>query len=472
MASNAPNRQPFRQQPRPLTHTELWRRALDQLRNTLAPSTYDTWFAHTRAVEMRAGKLIIGVDNIYKRETLLSNHYPAISIAVKEAAGRLIEIEVIVDDRLPSEPPPDAIAANRKQTSEARAPVSRSYPALRPNYTLDSFIVGPSNQHAHAAATAVAENPGRSYNPLFIYSRSGLGKTHLLHAVAHVAVAQELQTICLPYMSLLREFVAAVQSGARAAFQAKFEQADMLLVDDIQGLTTEGMQNEFFDFFNDLHLADNQIVLASDVPPRRIPGLPERLITRFEWGMLTEMGQPEFETRLAILRRKCDEQGMRAGDDVLHLLAQRPSHSVRDLEQSLNQVRLHSAIEGAPISAPLALRALEHFSSEEDLRTPPTVGEIINATCEATGVPPEAFTTKRKDQRAARARHLAMYLAREHTGLSYKEIGSFFGDRDHTTVLHGYRKILEEVDGDERRGIQAKAETQRLISDIRSRLRL
>ena len=473
MASEPAARREFQRAPQPLSHTELWRRALGQLRNSFTADTYDQWFAQTQAVEMRAGKLIVAVDNIYKRETLLSNYYSPLSRAVEEVAGRRVEVDVVVKADIAPDQAPQAISGAAESTDAAAPdPAARTRPVLKDGYTLGSFVVGSSNQIAHAAAAAVAADPGHSHTPLFIYSESGLGKTHLLQAIAHETLTSH-RTHYIATETFVRQYVRAVRSGDRAAFQDKYEQAGVLIIDDIQDLAgKEGTQEEFFNLFNALHLADKQIVLSSDTSPRRLRGLPERLVTRMEWGLVVEITKPDLELRLAILRQKCNERGMHAEDEVLRLLAQRASHNVRDLERALNHVRLHSEFERAPITLELTLRALKSYSFEEVKRTPPTVGEIINATCETTNVPAEAFTTKRKDQRAARARHLAMYLAREHTGLSYKDIGVHFGDRDHTTVLHGYRKILKEVEGDVRRGLPPKAETQRLVSDIRSRLRL
>lgn len=482
MAASAQGRQPERRAPQITSHTELWRLALAQLQTALQPKTYDAWFAQTRAVEMRAGKLVISVDNVYKRETLLSNYYPLISRAVEEVAGRRIAVEVVVDAAPVPDEPPEATLDARGQAPPKPAEPAREAPAgafmrpaLKAAYTMDNFVVGPSNQIAHAAAAAVAENPGRSHNPLFIYAESGFGKTHLLQAIAHITRA-EYRTQYVSLRKYVDDFTNAARSGSRSAFadfRAKYEQADVLIIDDIQDLRrTDRTQDQFFDLFNHMHMEDRQIVLSCDTSPRQLRQLPDRLVTRFEWGLVVEINRPDLELRLAILRQKCRERGLVAEDDVLRLIAQRASHNVRELEGVLGHVELRARMAGSPITLDLALRAMEDYSFDEVKRSPPSVPEIINATCEVTGVSAEAFTTKRKDQRAARSRHLAMYLAREHTGLSYKEIGSYFGDRDHTTVLHGYRKILKELEGDPRKGLPPKAETQRAISDIRARLRL
>lgn len=469
MATDPAARREFHRAPQPLSHAELWRRALQQLRSAFTADTYDQWFAQIRAVEMRAGKLVLAVDNYIARETLHANYYSPLSRAVEEVAGRRIQVEVVVRADDTPEEAPVAIAA-AEPDPESPPAVARTRPVLKRTFTLDNFVIGPSNQIAYAAAAAVAANPGHSHNPLFIYSASGLGKTHLLQSIAH-ATLETHRTQYIPAGNFVREFVEAVRTNRRTEFQEKYEQAEVLIIDDVHDFkNAEETQREFFNLFNALHLADRQLVLSSDIPPRRLHFLAERLVTRFEWGLVAEITQPDIELRLAILQQKCVARGMQADEAVLRMIAHRASRNVRDLEGAFNYLCLLSETDRAPISVDLALRALERYNFEEVKRAPPTVGEIINAACEATGVPPEAFTTKRKDQRAARARHLAMYLAREHTGLSYKEIGVHFGDRDHTTVLHGYRKILAEVEGDPGSGVPPKAETQRLISDIRAQL--
>ena len=471
MATDPAARREFHRAPQPLSHTELWRRALQQLRSAFTAETYEQWFAQIRAVEMRAGKLVLAVDNYIARETLHANYYSPLSRAVEEVAGRRIQVEVVVKADDDPEDAPDAIAAAEPSPAPPPA-VARTRPVLKRTFTLDNFVIGPSNQIAYAAAAAVAANPGHSHNPLFIYSASGLGKTHLLQSIAH-ATLETQRTQYIPAGNFVREFVEAVRTNQRTAFQEKYEQVEVLIIDDVHDFkNAEETQREFFNLFNALHLADKQLVLSSDTPPRRLQFLADRLVTRFEWGLVAEITQPDIELRLAILLQKCAERGMQADEAVLRMIAHRASRNVRDLEGAFNYVCLLSETERSPISVDLVIRALERYNFEEVKRKPPTVGEIINAACEATGVPPEAFTTKRKDQRAARARHLAMYLAREHTGLSYKEIGVHFGDRDHTTVLHGYRKILAELEGDPGSGVPPKAETQRLISDIRAHLHI
>lgn len=460
-----------------VSHHEIWRRALEQLRGTLTKGVYDTWFSDSRPIEYRGGTLRIGVKNVYQRGTLLESHYPAIKAAVEQAAGRPInvEVEVFKLEDLPEDPgPADAI---EWPAEAAAAQPARTLPVRKPHYTFDSFVVGSSNQIAYAAAKAVADAPGEAHNPLFIYSENGLGKTHLLHAVAH-QTASRLSTLCIPASTYVRDFGNAIRFNERPAFHEKYEEADVLLIDDVQSLVVGkgrigGVLDEFFNTFNALHDGGRQIVITSDMPPRRLKGLPNRLVSRFEGGLVTEMDRPDLETRVAILVKWCDERDIDLREDVLYELAEHARHSVRELQGVLKRVLLSADVEDQPvITRDFAAKALEKHVSERSERKPPGAEDLIEATAAVLGISAEAFTTKRKDQRAARARHIAMFLVREHCGHSYAEIGASFGGRDHTTVLHGCRKIEAELAGDPSTGIEPDAETARLIADIRSRLNL
>ncbi len=468
-----------------ISHVEMWRRALDQLQDTLPADTFRAWFGNTRAIEYRGGTLRIGVENAFQRETLLMNYFPAVKAAVAEAAGRSVEIEFAVltaSDR--TEPPPagsepeaaiDSPAeAAEKAVEEAPRATPRTRPVLKDSYTLDGFVVGNSNRIAHAAAAAVAEAPGQAHNPLFLYAESGLGKTHLLHGIAHVT-SQRLHTICISAEAYVREFVAAIKGGGdrRARFQERYENADVLLVDDIHTIANaEGTQQEFFNVFNALHDGNRQIVLTSDMPPARMSGLRERLVTRFQWGLVVEIEKPDLELREAILAEKGRQYGLSLEEPVLRLMAERAPHNVRELESALSRVRLFSEIEKEPITAELTSRALENLQFEQAERKPPEARQIIEAASAVTQVPIEAFTAKRKDQRAARARHIAMYLIREHLGLSYKEIGAHFGGRDHTTVLHGWERVTEILAAEPSELEGLDQEVPRMAAEVRARLGL
>ena len=460
-----------------ISHVEMWRRALDQLQDTLPSDTFRTWFGNTRPIEYRGGTLRIGVKNAFQRETLLMNYFPAVKAAVAEAAGRPVEIEFAVlgpSDR--TEPPAEGSEpeAAIDPPAEEAAPVPRARPVLKDSYTLGNFVVGNSNRIAHAAAAAVAEAPGQAHNPLFLYSQSGLGKTHLLHGIAHLT-SRHLHTICISAEAYVREFVAAIKGGGdqRARFQERYENADVLLVDDIHTIANaEGTQQEFFNVFNALHDANRQIVLTSDMPPARMAGLRERLVTRFQWGLVVEIERPDLELREAILAEKSRQYGFSLEEPVLRLMAERAPHNVRELESALSRVKLFAKVERAEITPELAARALENLQFEQAERKPPGAGQIIEAAASVTGVPIEAFTAKRKDQRAARARHIAMYLIRERLGLSYKEIGAHFGGRDHTTVLHGWERVTEILAAEPSELDGLDQEVPRMVAEVRARLGL
>ena len=481
MGAQPRKQEPAGRQAIAISHVEMWRRALDQLQDTLPSDTFRAWFGNTRAIEYRGGTLRIGVENAFQRETLLMNYFPAVKAAVAEAAGRPVEIEFAVlgpSDRLeaPAEgsEPEAAIDSPAEAVEEAPRAAPRARPVLKDSYTLGNFVVGNSNRIAHAAAAAVVEAPGRAHNPLFLYAESGLGKTHLLHGIAHVT-SQRLHTICISAEAYVREFVAAIKGGGdqRARFQARYENADVLLVDDIHTIANaEGTQQEFFNVFNALHDGNRQIVLTSDMPPARMAGLKERLVTRFQWGLVVEIEKPDLELREAILAEKSRQHGLRLEEPVLRLMAERAPHNVRELESALSRVRLFSEIEKAPITAELTSRALENLQFEQAERKPPAARQIIEAAATVTQVPIEAFTAKRKDQRAARARHIAMYLIREHLGLSYKEIGTHFGKRDHTTVLHGWERVTEILAAEPAELEGLDQEVPRMTAEVRARLGL
>lgn len=460
-----------------ISHHEIWRRALEQLRGTLTKGVYDTWFADSRPIEYRGGTLRIGVKNVYQRGTLLEGHYPAIKAAVQQAAGRAInvEVEVFKLDDLPEEPEPaDAI---ERPAEPGEPPPARTLPVLKSDYTFDSFVVGASNQIAHAAAQAVAEAPGEAHNPLFIYSETGLGKTHLLHAIAH-ETAPRLHTVRVSAATYVRECVRAIRRNERPAFQHKYESVDVLLIDDAQGLVvgkgeTGSVLDEFFNTFNALHDGGRQIVLTSDMPPRRLHGLPNRLVSRFEGGLIAEMERPDLETRVAILGKKCAERAIDLDEDALYALAERAPRSVRELQGALGRVLMYASVEHPPaITRPFIAKALEKHVSEHDERKPLVAEDIIEAAAVVFGISNEAFTTKRRDQRSVRARHIAMFLIHEHCGHTFKQIGRAFGGRDHSTALHGCRKIEAELAGVSPASAEYEAETARLVADIRSRLGL
>ena len=450
----------------------IWQRTLEVLRDSLDRETFETWFADTHAIEIRGGVLHVGVPTVIKLETLRGSYYPQLASAVRQAAGRPMEIELRVAMR--PEPVTQALDmpdADSPPLSERGLPIqpARSRPSVLNQATFQRFVEGTSNQIAVTASRRVAYHPGEDTNPLFIYANSGLGKTHLLHAIAHVTM-QSHYTVLVDTESYVRQFVNSVGAGERAAFQQKYESAEVLIIDDVQKLGGKVQtQDEFFNVFNALHHRGRQIVIASDLPPRLLTGLGERLVTRFEGGLVVEINPPDLELRMAILQRTIRDWQVDIDESTIVMIAERGGTNVRSLLGALQRVRVFAESERSSATPGVVMRALAGHVPEEARKAKPTVAELIAAASDLTGVAPELFTAPRKDRRTARARQLVMYLACHHTDLSLHAIGEALGGRDHSTVLHGRDKV---------EGLLAKsgdAESQwwvQQISELRSRLHL
>lgn len=450
----------------------IWQRTLEVLRDSLARDTFDTWFAETHAIEIRGGVLHVGVPTAFKLETLRGSYYPHLASAVREAAGRPIDIELRVAPSPEATAPTLQMSAGGQALESDRAqPIqpARSRPAVQGQSTFDRFVEGSSNQIALTAARRVAFHPGEDTNPLFIYSNSGLGKSHLLHAIAHVTM-QRHYTVLIDSETYVRQFVESVAAGERAAFQEKYESAEVLIIDDVQKLGGKVQtQDEFFNVFNALHHHNRQIVIASDLPPRLLKGLSERLVTRFEGGLVVDINPPDLELRIAILQRRLNDWQLHIDSGTLQMIAERGGNNVRTLLGSLQRVRIYAESAQSAITPAIVLEALARNAIEETRKAKPTVPELIAVAADVTGVAPELFTAPRKDRRTARARQIVMYLACKHTDLSLTAIGDALGGRDHSTVLHGrdkVEKLLEQP---------ATSESQwwlQQISEVRSRLHL
>jgi chromosomal replication initiator protein len=314
---------------------------------------------------------------------------------------------------------------------------------LNPRYTFEAFVTGASNRFAHAAALAVAETPARSYNPLFIYGVAGLGKTHLLHGIAHY-VHQNYPAYKVRYVSteaFLNDYVEGIRTNSMAQFKKKYRDNDVLLVDDIQFMEgKEGLQEEFFHTFNQLHGANRQIVLSSDRPPRAIATLEDRLRSRFEWGLITDIQPPDLETRLAICRKKAEREPTHVPDEVLEFIATHITNNIRELEGALIRVSAFASLNRAPLSAELAAEVLGDVLSDNAPRAI-TAKAILEATSKMFGFPVEELQGKSRRRPLVTARQIGMYVCREMTDLSYPAIAREYGGRDHTTVIHAVEKI-------------------------------
>ncbi|MDQ6645360.1 MAG: chromosomal replication initiator protein DnaA [Chloroflexota bacterium] len=337
---------------------------------------------------------------------------------------------------------------------------------LIPRYTFDTFIVGKSNQLAHAASMAVAENPGRIYNPLFFYGGVGLGKTHLLHAVGHMGELAGLNVLYVTSEKFTNEIINAIRSQKTAEFRMKYRQIDILLVDDIQFIAgKEATEEEFFHTFNTLYDANKQIVVTSDRPPKAIHSLQDRLRSRFEWGLLADVQSPEYEHRLAILRSKAELMRFVIPASVIEYIARPECSNVRELEGSLNRVIAYATLNDAPLSVSLAARALEHLYTSSKQTSVLTIEEIIEGVCRYYNVDAERLRGKQRNREIAWPRQVAMYVMREETGASLLQIGGTLGGRDHTTIIHGWEKVQAEMKNND----QTRREIARLLEMLRQR---
>jgi chromosomal replication initiator protein len=390
--------------------------------------------------------LRVGAPNGHTRDRILSRYLPLVRDALEEigASNLQFAVEVQVAEAPPEyvEQLPDLTIEPSGQSSRTTA-ASMTGAGLNPRYTFEAFVKGASNQFALAAALRVAETPGRSYNPLFIYGSAGLGKTHLLHAIGHY-VHSHYQHDVVRYVStetFLNEYVDGIRTNTIANFKRRYRDIDVLLIDDIQFMEgKEGLQEEFFHTFNSLHGANKQIVISSDRMPDAIPTLEERLRGRFKWGLITDIQPPDLETRLAILRNKAERDHSPVPAETLELIASRITTNIRELEGALIRVTAYASLNHVPISTHLAEQLLSDLMSDTYVK-PRTDDELLSEMAVILGHSVEALRGKSRQRPLVTARQMAMYVFRELTDLSYPAIARLFGGRDHTTVIHAVDKI-------------------------------
>jgi chromosomal replication initiator protein len=410
----------------------LWPRLLTEIERRVPQSAVESWLRPCRLTAVDGDDLRLAAPNPYTRDWLMQHHFPALEAAARALFGGNPRISIVVDPNLP---PP---ALDAPPNPDARAPSS----GLSSRYTFDSFVVGNSNQFAQAACQAVAELPSKAYNPLFIYGGVGLGKTHLLHAVGH-QVARLNPSLKLLYLSTERftnELINAIRYDRTAEFRAKYRTIDLLLIDDIQFISgKERTQEEFFHTFNDLYEARHQIVLSSDSPPKEIPEIEERLRSRFEWGLIADIQPPDFETRVAILKKKAEIERVVLPDDVAYLIAGRIKANIREIEGSLTRMIAFCSLSGRDMSTDLAEEVLADLWTEDEKII--TIEHIQRKTADFFGIKLADMRAKTRTKAVAFPRQVAMYLARQLTHASLAEVGRAFGGKDHTTVLHAVDKV-------------------------------
>ncbi len=399
----------------------------------LPPAVLDSWVRPCRLLALEGDHLRIGAPNRFSRDWLAQHHLETLQMAAQECVGGHPRVSIVVDEAppppAPDVPPPPLVPTGRSE-------------GLNPRYSFDSFVVGSSNQFAQAACQAVAELPSRAYNPLFIYGGVGLGKTHLLHAVGH-QVLRLFPGMSVVYLSSERftnELINAIRYDRTAEFRARYRNIDLLLIDDIQFISgKERTQEEFFHTFNDLYESRKQIIVSSDCSPKDIPEIEERLRSRFEWGLIADIQPPDFETRVAILKKKAALERVRLSDDVAYLIASRIKSNIRELEGSLTRMIAFCALTGREMGLELAQEVLADLWGDEERII--TIEQVQRKVCDFFGVKLSDLKAKNRTKAVAFPRQVAMYLARHLTHASLAEIGRAFGGKDHTTVLHAVDKI-------------------------------
>ena len=422
-----------------MDHIELWDKAKALMREELANVSYTTWIEQPlKPVYVVDDKLALEVISDFNEKTIRARYLPMITEAVSQAAGREMTIELMsVKER---------IEWQERQKKED-APAMQGINMFNPKSTFDTFVVGSSNRFAHAAAISVANNPAETYNPLFIYGPSGLGKTHLLYAIASV-VHKNHPSYNIVYIKgdqFTNELIAALQEGRNNEFRYKYRNADLFLVDDIQFIAgKESTQEEFFHTFNNLYENHHQIVLTADRPPNEMLRLEDRLKTRFEWGLIADIQPPDFETRMAIIKNKSVSLGFDLPDDVCTFIAENVTSNVRLLEGTVKKIRAYHDLDNMELTVPNVSRAIKDMYNREKAENLPTPNLIIGEVSRFYNIEESVIRGTLKNKNTAEARQVAMYLVRKLTNLSLPDIGKEFG-RDHSTVIHSLKKVEQQL---------------------------
>ncbi|RXT08899.1 chromosomal replication initiator protein DnaA [Ammoniphilus sp. CFH 90114] len=423
----------------------VWDKALAMIETKLSKPSFETWLKSTKAIALDDDTLFISAPNEFSRDWLESRYAQLIVETLYEITGENMKVKIVTSD-------PDV---NLKSSSPKKIDDKRSYASddpgpghmLNSKYVFDTFVIGTGNRFAHAASLAVAEAPAKAYNPLFIYGGVGLGKTHLMHAIGHYVLEHNpsAKVVYLSSEKFTNEFINSIRDNKAVDFRNKYRSVDVLLIDDIQFLAgKEQTQEEFFHTFNALHDESKQIVISSDRPPKEIPTLEDRLRSRFEWGLITDIQPPDLETRIAILRKKAKAENLDIANEVMVYIANQIDTNIRELEGALIRVVAYSSLINRDIDVDLATEALKDIIPSSKPRVI-TILDIQRVVGEHFGVKLEDFKAKKRNKSIAYPRQIAMYLSRELTDYSLPKIGDEFGGRDHTTVIHANDKITTEL---------------------------
>ena len=427
----------------------VWTKVLALLESEMTPTTIKTWFEDVRAVALEENRFVICSPDPLNRDVIRQRYLPAVQKALRELFSSEFEVLVLGEEELSS------------FSGETK---NNDFLPGTDEYTFERFVVGSSNKFAHAAARQVADAPGKSYNPLFLYGESGLGKTHLLYSIAHT-VHQNHPDYKIVYIkgdTFTNELIQAIREGRNQEFREKYRGADIFLMDDVQFIAgRDASQEEMFHTFNTLYEAKKQIVFTSDRPPKEMMRLEDRLKTRFEWGLLVDIQPPDYETRMAIIKNKAIRMGVELPDPVLQYIAENITANVRQIEGTVNKLMAMQELEGKKIDSSMIVRAIKDlFKDKSDIL--PSSDVIIREVCKFYGIEDTVLRGQSRAKDTATARQIAMYLIRSQTTLSLNDIGREFDNRDHTTVLHAINRVEERMKND--------ADLTEIVKDIKANI--
>ena len=427
----------------------LWDQVRNHIQQRISEESYNNWFKGTRFLGVDGDRMLVLVPDGQTRAWMENEYGAHLQEAIRDLHLPVRRVDFETRDH----------GGTHDSLSRGGVEAEPAASSLNPKFTFDTFVVGACNQFAHAAARSVATNPSRSYNPLFLYGGVGMGKTHLMHAIGRELMDKfgSMRIIYTSSERFMNEMIVCIRTERMQQFQQRYREADVLLIDDIQLLgNKERTQEEFFHTFNELHDHQKQIVISSDSPPKEIPGLLERLRSRFEWGLLADIQPPDLETKMAILDKKAEVEGVKLPDDVRSFMASKTKSNVRELEGALVKLVAYSSLTSTPINLQMAQQVLRHIVHLQDRKV--TIEAILKAVAERYQIKPSQLKEKSNTQKVVRPRQVAMYLVKELTDASLPEIGRAFGGKHHTTVIHSIRKIEKER--------QAEPELNRLIHSL------
>ncbi|MFT8351456.1 chromosomal replication initiator protein DnaA [Clostridium saccharoperbutylacetonicum] len=441
----------------------LWDKTLNIIKSELSEVSFNTWIKSCEPLSISSDTLKISVPNSFTQDILDKRYKVLVANSIKAVCSKLYTIEfIIMSDNYDKED--DKANSNINKTSKSIIVNDEMSSTLNPKYTFNSFVIGNSNRFAHAASLAVAESPAKAYNPLFIYGGVGLGKTHLMHAIGHYVLEgnPNAKVVYVSSEKFTNELINAIKDDKNEEFRNKYRNVDILLIDDIQFIAgKERTQEEFFHTFNALHDANKQIILSSDRPPKEIPTLEDRLRSRFEWGLIADIQVPDFETRMAILKKKADVENLNVANEVMGYIATKIKSNIRELEGALIRIIAYSSLTNREVTVDLASEALKDIISKRQGKHI-TIDLIQDIVSSYFNLRVEDLKSQRRTRNVAYPRQIAMYLSRKLTDMSLPKIGEEFGGRDHTTVIHAYEKISGNLKTDD--------SLQHTVNDITKKL--